>query len=443
MTQKKLEVMVPEEATERGPILKGELRSLEIRVSDILAQFARIVPRSKKAKIYFYPTLEQAKMLFGSPSPFAFEGTWCPREGVEEHWRSNEIWMNSGSSIGYDEMNYLTYCSGRLVDLHIKATSDGKPKQDELPSAWFVMNRCFLLQILATHDEEEIEAGKKYGMDGPIYKFALSGDAMAEIRRHTVSQSFGVMKEVKKSGYSIVVHGFKDLDTLERDVECLLILASLASRERSSSWHWSADEAPGLHSRYWRFGIPKWPKRPDGVEPLLLRDHTHCSNFLSCALKTYLNSNSNEFLDAAVYALFSRDLVLEVQIVRLFSGVQSALLFAGSKGKGNKRPRIEPLYKNFVQRRHAKFDDLWPLFRQGRNSGPSLYDIRNFIAHGGVFAERDWMALSYAAENLQWILERILLIALGWDIALSNVSPKKLSLYHAYNWKEQQQRLKL
>jgi hypothetical protein len=443
MTQKKLDVMVPEEAAKRGPILKGELRSTEIKISDILAQFAKVTPRSKKAKIYFYPTLEQARLLSKHHSPFAFEGSWCPRKDKEEHWRSTEIWMNPGSSIDYQEMRCFTYRSGRLVDLHIKTTSDGKPKQEKLPSAWFVMNRCFLLQILATHEEAERQAAMKYGMDRPIYKFALSGNAMAEIRQHVIAQRFEGMKEIKKRGYSIVVHGFKDVDTLQRDVECLLILASLASRERSSFWHWSTDEAPDLYSRHWRFGIPKWRKRPDGVEPLLLRDGTHCSKFLTVALKTYLNSNSNQFIDAAVYALLSRDVTLEMQIVRLFSGVQSALLFAGPMAKGAKKPRIEPLYKNFVKAYKAKLSDLWPLFRQGQDSGPSLYDIRNFIAHGGVFNQRDWMALSYAAENLQWILERILLISLGWDLALSAVSPEKLSLYHAYNWAEQQESLKL
>src|SRR4051794_26745192 len=103
MTQNRLDVMVPEEATKRGPILKGELRSSEIKISDILAQFAKITPRSRKAKIYFYPTLEQARLLSKHHSPFAFEGTWCPQKNREENWSSTEIWMNPRSSIDYQE----------------------------------------------------------------------------------------------------------------------------------------------------------------------------------------------------------------------------------------------------------------------------------------------------------------------------------------------------
>lgn len=288
MSQKKLEVMVPEEATERGHILTGELGSSEIKISNILAQFAKVTPRSKEAEIYFYPTVEQARMLFGCRPPFVFEGTWCPREGIEEHWRSNEIWMNPGSSLHFHETNYLTCRSGRLVDLHIKTLFEGKPDQEELPSAWFVMNRCFLLQILATHDETETQAAMKYGMHRPIYKFTLTDKATAEIKRDVSSRRFEGMKEIIKSGYSIVVHDFKDVNTLQRDIECLLILASLASREQSSFWHWTANEGPTLHSRHWRFGMRKLPKRRDGEEPLILRSQDHCSNFMSTALKTYL-----------------------------------------------------------------------------------------------------------------------------------------------------------
>ncbi len=85
----KPQVMVPEEATDRGPILKGELISSEIRVPDLLAQFEKITPKSKKAKIYFYPTVEQAKTLYLSRSPFTFAGSWYPREGTRENLEIN------------------------------------------------------------------------------------------------------------------------------------------------------------------------------------------------------------------------------------------------------------------------------------------------------------------------------------------------------------------
>ncbi len=224
-------------------------------------------------------------------------------------------------------MECLTFCSGKPVDLHITATSDheviGVNEKSDLPSAWFVTNRCFLLQILATNEKRpglEIENEIKQS----TYNFELRDNARAEIKRHVFSRRFGIVKEVAKSGYSILVHGFKNVETMRRDVECLLILASFASRERSDFWHWSIDDGPNLNNRHWRFGMKKFNKRLDGEEPLLPRDSAECSNFLSTALKACLRSSSNQFLDVAVYAVLARDLPLETKIVRLLSGIQSA-----------------------------------------------------------------------------------------------------------------------
>jgi len=444
MSSDKPEVMVPEEATDRGPILRGELKSPEISVSDVLAQFEKLTPNSKRAKVYFYPTLEQAKTLFHSRSPFAFEGSWSPREGTREHWRSPEIWLKPSTSISFEEMRCLTFCSGKAVDLHINTTYDDALNRDDrqrgFPTARFVANRCFLLQILATNEEEPGSA-LEAEMERPTYNFELRDNAQAEIKRQVFSRSFGIEKEVTKSGYSIFVHGFKNAEIVVRDIECLLILASFASRERSVFWHWSIDDEPALNNRYWRFGMKKWPKRRDGQEPLLPRDSAECNKFLSSALKACLSSTSNQFLDAAVYALLDRDLPLETKIVRLLSGIQSALLFAVPKQNATKRALIRDLYEDYKKAYDLDLSDLWPLFDQ--KTGVSLTEIRNFVVHGGVFTERDWMALSYAVENLHWILERILLVALGWDIALSSVSPRKLRLYCAYDWRTQQQSLRL
>jgi hypothetical protein len=51
-------------------------------------------------------------------------------------------------------------------------------------------------------------------------------------------------------------------------------------------------------------------------------------------------------------------------------------------------------------------------------------------------------ALSYAGEHLRWHLERIILIALGWDIEKSAVSSRALGLFTAYQkWKQERDKL--
>lgn len=93
------------------------------------------------------------------------------------------------------------------------------------------------------------------------------------------------------------------------------------------------------------------------------------------------------------------------------------------------------LFDEFTKQKQYSFHDLWPLF--DASTGTPLSEIRNSIVHGEAFSESEFMALSYAAENLQWHLERILLVALGWDIDHSAVSGKALNHYYAYHWQKE------
>jgi len=438
MSHDKPSVMVPEEATKRGPILKGELRSSEVRIPNVLAQFSNILPKSKKGKVYLYPTVDQAWAIRGATSPFSFTGSFAPRFGVTEEWSSKEIWLNPTSEIYPHEMDCITFSSGKLSDLNIKVTSCAKPSEATSKSAWFVMNGCLLLQLLATPDKREIEDAKEYGFKGrAVRRFPLSDGALAEIHHRTVSHSFGIDTEKKKMGFSILVEGCKDGETSKRDVDGLLILASLASRERSVCWHWSENENLNEQQRQWRFGLGKFPRRPDREEPLILRDAVHFNDFLLNASKKYFSSPKCDLIDSAVYALLARDLTLEVRIIRLLTGVQSALRFALPSCKP--RSTIAELFSDFENQNAIDLSDLWPL--NGKKSDKSLSAIRNAAVHGDVFTASDWKALSFAAENLQWTLERILLASLGWDIGISNVSSAKLQSYCAHQWKQQQQSL--
>jgi hypothetical protein len=442
MIDERPDVVVPEEASERGHILKGELRSADIRISGILVQLSKITPHNRKAKIFFYPTLEQAKILQLAPPPFSFEGSVRLQEGVNAYYRSTEIWPKHGSQITHHEMRCFTHCSGRLVDLQVTVSSQARSEEQTSKSAWFLTNQCFLLRILATPEKDDLRRLKELNIERPVHKFQISDGAVAEFRRTTSPHSFKGKRGIKECGYAIQVDGVKNSETVKKDVECLLILASLASRERSDFWYWNVQESSQVRSERWRFGMGKWPKRPDGEEPLILRDVDHCSKFLSVAFQSYQNSSNGHLLDSAVYALLSRDLTLETRIVRLFTGVQSALAFALPYCQSEQPLKIKQQYEEFEKRYTVGLTDLWPLIDGA--PGASLREIRNAIVHGDAFtAESDFVALSIAAENLKWILERILLVALGWDIELSSVSARKLNWHTAHNWKGQQQSFKL
>jgi hypothetical protein len=156
-------LMVPEEARGRGPIFKGELKSPEGCISDVLVQFDKVYPTSKKAKIYLYPTAEQANTLCYTHPPFTFQASCSPQDGIREHWTLPDLWISPIGSLSFGDNHYLTFCSGNVGDLHIKTTFDSEYQQTDARghgcTAWFVINRCFLLQILATDDDGSVLTG--------------------------------------------------------------------------------------------------------------------------------------------------------------------------------------------------------------------------------------------------------------------------------------------
>jgi hypothetical protein len=132
---------------------------------------------------------------------------------------------------------------------------------------------------------------------------------------------------------------------------------------------------------------------------------------------------------------------IETRIVRLYTALQAVLIFAlGLPISTDKK--VKYLYAQFEKTNPIDISDLWPL-TDGPGM-PSLNRIRNVLVHGKVFTARgDFQPLSIAAENLQWLLERVLLATLGWEIDRSEVSRKNLSKYTAHQWASEFKSLKL
>lgn len=433
------EIVVPQEAADRGQILRGELRSADVRIPGILAQFTRLSPHTRNASIFLYPTLDEAKILIEARSPFSFEGSMTMDGSQVTHYSSNEIWLNYGSEMTFFEMRCYTQCSGRLVDLQIRNDPVDPVPEPAKGSAWFVTNGCYLLRFLATPSAEELRSMINR-VERPPHRFSLSNGGIAEIARVTARHSRKAEKETKKTAYAIQVGSMDDIANAERDVSGLLILASLASRERSDFGYWSVREPAGRNTQNWRFGFGRWPQRAPGEEPLI-RMEKCCSEFLRSALKRYMSVPDGSPVDSAVYALLAREMPIETRIVRLYTALQAVLIFAlGLPISTDKK--VKELYAQFEKTNPIDISDLWPL-TDGPGM-PSLNRIRNVLVHGKVFTARgDFQSLSIAAENLQWLLERVLLAALGWKIDQSEVSRKNLRKYTAHQWASEFKSLKL
>lgn len=441
---KRPDIVVPEEASGRGPFLRGELRKEQFSFPDILAQFERITPHTRKTRIYLLLTAEQAKKLFVLPGPFIFEGSFCTRDGVIETRIAKDIWLKPITQITHEEAFYWTQTSGAVGSLEVRAKFMPGPELDsrrDRKSAWFVARPCFVLGILANQTKEEAEESAKYDVFRQDINFSLTDGAKASIHRYPYLPFYGASRNVKLRGYSITLEGIKDPLTAKRDVDVLILLASFASRQRSVSPHWSYDSKEEFH-QFWQFNYGKFAKRYDREEPVLPRDRVECSTFLQTAFSRYFTASQHQLLlEAAIYALLNEATTLEVEIARLFSAIQGALYFATQFPLDpRRRPRIRDLCRAFLAAHPNAFTGLWPLI--DRQAGPPLSDLRNAVVHGEAFTEREWTALSYAGEHLRWYLERIILVALGWDIEKSAVSTRALGLFTAYqNWRQERDKL--
>ncbi len=270
---KRPDIVVPEESFARGPFLRGELRKAQFSFSDILAQFERITPHTRKTRIYLLLTAEQAKKLYVIPGPFTFEGSFCTRDSVVETRLAKDIWLKPITQITHQEAFYWTQTSGTVGSLEIRTQfmrgSELDSRKDS-NSAWFVARPCFALGILANQSKEEAEESVKYGFSRQDIHFSLTDSAKASILRYPYLPFYGALRNDKLRGYSITVEGVKDPLVAKRDADVLILLASFASRQRSVIPHWSYYTKEELF-QFWQFNYGKCPKRYERGEPVAER----------------------------------------------------------------------------------------------------------------------------------------------------------------------------
>jgi hypothetical protein len=441
----KLDIAIPEEAAGRGILVSGTLRSDELCLTEVLAQFSRISTQSHAGKIYLYTNAPQAKLLYGAgQGPYSFEGMITDRDGRTTHYRANDIWLVSGHDLPRHDAVFWTHCSGRIGIF--ETVESPAPRftnaEDNLKHwCWFRVEGGFLIHMVSGPTEEEIAEDPKASFYRPRVLLTLGNGATAELFHHDIERRSTFAKEMKRRGYSIRIENLADPLLAKGEADAIALLASFASRERCHCWHWNHVSSAGDFVRRWRFDLGKSPRRGDNEEPLLPRDRSLCAAFLSTAMDRYRNALHKDLLSSAISALLLQNLPLELRIARYVSGLQGALLFGLQKIRGEDRPELGPLFREFTRQRPRDFSDLWPLVSCSK--GSSLLNIRNAIVHGEAFSEEDFLPLSIAAENLQWYLERVILLSLGWDIEHSDVSPGALSRYVAYNWRDEQSKFKI
>ena len=440
LQQEKDLVILPEEARERGEMFLAVLNCNGRKVENVLCQLSKLDIHSRKATLHFYPTQEQVFGLWGS----AFIGVKGRHRygSIEDEFTIDQVWINKPSSQGTNcGVRFVTQCSGIPAEIrktHLSPTP--KTRSKSVIGEYFISS-CLFAELVAD-DLIQHRNAKKYGFEWQRITYTLESGSTAEFKRDKQT----TYRNGREEHFNYLMLRLKSLDvdaeTLLAEAQALVLLAAFASRELAVINCYFYSRGKNTLLTHWYFNNPQAPKRRKFEEPLIPRDRNICKTFLGPAYAIRYRSNHRELLDAAIYALLAPRRSVENTIVRLFSGLQSALGFGlGAAKKGGKRMLIKQLYLEFTKKHALDLSDLWPLF--DRTGGPCLYDVRNALVHGDVISQKDLPSLFIAAENLCAILERVLLLILQWDVQQSGSSKSVLSHELASQWNEARGQLHL
>jgi len=257
-------------------------------------------------------------------------------------------------------------------------------------------------------------------------------------------------------------------DNLLHDIDDFLLLAGFAARQRTACLGWTATDN-SANATYYRgnycFPVGKNSDLNDCVVDI--RDF---EQFIEVCYPTFLKYENKLALRNALYsAVPSKENTIETAFLHTFAGLETLILdyrrienlelvmpptdftefrkaLQGFISK-SEAPKLEASQRasiysklgelNRVSLREAfeifcksyaiDLSDLWPVF--GNKEVVGLVEIRNKLIHGDPFPHDIYEALFVANEHLKYILERVLVRALGWDVAKTKVTPAFLEMY--------------
>lgn len=264
----------------------------------------------------------------------------------------------------------------------------------------------------------------------------------------------------------------QDADSiLNNYIEDVLLLASLADRNRCSCVGWSFFNR-NVITNFYRgdISIPNIEKQKFNE----LIDIADIEEYLQTTYRNFQNINFKDNVRRAIMLTLPKRETVESEFLSLFTGLETLVLgfrrvqnrefvFSNSdewmqfnsdfrewvkevsilKDDNNKRSLIYmnafalhriPLSVAFDEMcRYYSIDltDLWSVNKRV-NKEWSLTDIRNNLVHGEPFEQPRVFSLWTARENLRWTVERLILSVLGWETSRSKVSPCNLSSMTAY-----------
>lgn len=253
-----------------------------------------------------------------------------------------------------------------------------------------------------------------------------------------------------------------------QDIDDFLLIASFAAKQRTTCLGWTATDRTSLTTFYrGNYTFPQ-PDNIDSREDGII-DIKDFQKFMETCYPSFLGfENKLAFRNSLYATLPSRSRPLESSFLNMFAGLETLILdFKRSKGlefvlsepswaqlkrylktciKNSTEPRVGKTQRaliytklgelNRISLREA-FDafcnaysiglaDLWPVFAEDRGAG--LSDIRNKLIHGDPFSHDLIAPLSIACEHMEYVLQRVIVGVLGWDVKKTKIEPAYLRI---------------
>jgi hypothetical protein len=268
---------------------------------------------------------------------------------------------------------------------------------------------------------------------------------------------------------------FEEVNNSLDELDDFLLISSFALRHRCACIGFDIVNTDGYILDFYRRKLSIPEDKTEEYDELV--DVAEIKEFLKTSYKKFIELERNNFVRQAInYAIPREGRTVESEFITLYSALETLVLyfrkqnnfefvFSESESEPDEwkqfdrilrqlikkhpfskydKTKRERLYDNIPALRRISFrsayeeflkfyeldvTDLWSV--TNNEEGWSLATIRNKLVHGDYFENRK--AVFVAKSHLQWLVERLLLKILDWDISKSNVCPNQLSAMSEYN----------
>ena len=424
-----------------------------------------VIPRklSDLPKAILIPSAEQFKGLAYVSSGVLSLRLENEDEDQRLDLRIDALWIDQGTQkrtpAGVDSRIHGTP-RGIFIFERDKRTIINEPYKPHVLRMWVSPNKNLFPAILFGTDSQGISYVEKvvYEISATLQqgsKIIFVGDKRWPVGTSSKERNLFASCELD----ACIVDLDQAVAALLDDLNVYLLVVSLATRTRTTAFGWDLVSGGETRAQYLAgTSIPTGYSVSHGDDLVDRSDH---AEFFQHGFDRMVLSAFKESLQSAICALTPQMAsVLEHEFLSVFSAIEEILLqyrrraglefvlplaeWSGVKSAIKRSIKDAVPDKETRKRLYQKLDeinrlsiaegfskfasdhdvdlaDTWPLF--DTTDGVSLYELRNWLAHGEPIPREIEGHLWVAQRHLRWTLEKIVLKLLDWPIERSEISP--------------------